>query len=99
MYSNNYQALNSAGNGYNCVLTYVRILTFCVTAIIYYIIVNLAYAFIKSKNMIYHYSVYQGPVHNIDQLCQGHSLIPEFLKCAIMYQLKFMIVTNIVSNI
>ena len=53
MYSNNYQALNSAGNGYNCIHTYARMLTFGVTAIIYYIIINSAYAFIKSTNMIF----------------------------------------------
>ena len=81
MYSNNYQVLNSAGNGYNCIHTYARMLTFCVTAIIYYIILNSAYAFIKSTNMIYHKCVYQGAVYNINQICQGHILIPEPLKC------------------
>ena len=48
MYSNNFQALNSEGNGYICIHTYARMLIFCVTAIIYYIIINSAYAFIKS---------------------------------------------------
>ena len=45
---------NSAGDGYNCIHTCVRILTFCVTAIIYYMIINSAYALIKSTNMIHH---------------------------------------------
>ena len=56
MYSNDFQALNSAGNGYNCIHTYSCMLIFCVAAIIYYIIVNLAYAFMKSTNAIYHKS-------------------------------------------
>ena len=51
MYSNNYQALNSAGNGYNCIHTYARMLAFCVTKRIYYII-NSAYAFIKSTKKV-----------------------------------------------
>ena len=59
MYSNNYQALNIAGNSYSCIHTCARMLTFCVTAIIYYIIINLSHAFIKSTNMIYHNCVYQ----------------------------------------
>ena len=71
MYSNNYQAMNSAGNVYNCIHTYARMLTFCVTAIIYYIIIYSAYAFIKSTNMIYHNCVYQGAVNNINQICKG----------------------------
>ena len=53
MYSNNYQVFNSTSNGYNCMHTYACMLTFCGTAIIYYIIVNSACAFIKSTNMIY----------------------------------------------
>ena len=69
MYSNDHQALNSAGNGYNCIHTYARMLTFCVTGIIYNII-NMAYTFIKSTNMIYHNCVYQGAVYNINQICQ-----------------------------
>ena len=85
MYSNNYQALNSAGNGYNCLHMYTRMLTFCVTAIIYYIIINSAYAFIKMKNMIYNNYVYQDTVYNIDQICQGHILITKSLKCVLMY--------------
>ena len=36
MYSNNYEVLNLAGDGYNCIHTYKCMLTFCVTAIIYY---------------------------------------------------------------
>ena len=73
MYSNNYQALNSAGNGYNCIHTYARMLTFCVTAIIYYIIINSSYAFIKSTNMIYHNYVYQvlSTIYKICQLAKG----------------------------
>ena len=81
MYSNNYQALNSAGNGYNCTHKYARMLTFCVTAIIYYIIMNSAYVFIKSANMIYHNCVYQGAVYNINQICLGHILMQKPLKC------------------
>ena len=53
MNSNNYQSLNSAGNGYNCIHKYARMLTFCVTTIIYYIIYS-AYAFLKSTIMIYY---------------------------------------------
>ena len=49
--------------------------------------------------MIYHNCVYQGAVYNINQICQGYILIPKPLKCLFMYQLKFAIVTNIVSNI
>ena len=55
-------------------------LTFCVTEIIYSII-NSAYEFIKSTNMIYHNCVYQGAVYNINQICQGHILIAKPLKC------------------
>ena len=43
IYSNNYEALNSGGNCYNCIHTYARMLTFCVTEIICYIIINSAY--------------------------------------------------------
>ena len=89
MYSNNYQVLNSTGNGYNCIHTYARMLTFCVPAIIYYIIINSSYAFIKSTNMIYHNCVYHGAVYNINQICQWCILIPKTLKSK----------TNIVSNI
>ena len=32
------------GNSHNCIHTYARMLTFCVTAIMYYIIINLPYA-------------------------------------------------------
>ena len=85
----NYQALSNAGNGFNCIHTYARMLTFCVTSIIYYIIINSVYACIKSNNMIYHNCVYQGAVYNINQICQGHILITKPLKC----------LTNIVSNI
>ena len=49
--------------------------------------------------MIYHNYVYQGTVYNISQICQEHVLIPKSLKCLFMYQLKFVIATNIVSNI
>ena len=74
-------------------------MTFCVTAIIYYIIINSAHAFIKRKNMTYHNYVYQGTVYNINQICLGHILIPKFLKRLFIYHLKFVIVTSIVSNI
>ena len=37
---------------------YARMLTFCVTAIIYYIIINSEFVFIKSTNMIYHNCVH-----------------------------------------
>ena len=77
----NYQALNSAGNGFKYIHTYARMLTFFVAAIIYYIIINLAYAFIKSNNMIYHNCGYQGAVYNINQICQVHILISNPLKC------------------
>ena len=70
MYSNNYQNLNSAGNRCNCIHTYARMLTFCGSAIIYYIIINSAYAFIKSTNMIYRNCVYWGAVYNVNQICQ-----------------------------
>ena len=73
IYSNNYQSLNSAGNGYNCIHMYAYMLTFCVTAIYY--IINSAYAFFKSTNMIYQNCVYQGAVYNINQICQGLILI------------------------
>ena len=39
------------GNSHNCIHTYARMLTFCVTAIMYYIIINLPYAFIRRTNM------------------------------------------------
>ena len=62
----------------NTYILYLRMLTFCVTAIIYYIIINSANAFIKSTNKIYHNCVYQGAVYDINQICQGHILIPTF---------------------
>ena len=62
MYYNNYQVLSSARNGYNCMHTYARMLTFRVTAIIH--IINSEYAFIKRANMIYHNCVKQGAVYN-----------------------------------
>ena len=63
-------------------------------------IINSAYAFIKSTNMIYDNCVYQGAVYNINQICQWHILFPQPLKCLFIYQLKIaIIVTNIVSNI
>ena len=99
MYSNNFQALNSSDNGYNCIHTYARIVTFSVAAIIYYAIINSAYAFIKTTNTIYHNCVYQGDVYYINQICQRHILITKPLKCLLLYQLKFAIVTNIVSII
>ena len=73
MYSNNYQAFNSARNGYNCIHTYARMLTFCVTEIMYYIIINSSYAFIKSTNMIYHNCVCQvlPAVYKIYQITNG----------------------------
>ena len=49
--------------------------------------------------MIYHNCVYQGAVYNINQIFQGHILMPKPLKCLFLYKLKFVIVTNIVSNI
>ena len=49
--------------------------------------------------MIYHNYVYQGTVYNINQIRQGHILIPKSLKCLFINQLTFVIVTNIVSNI
>ena len=98
IYSNNYQALSSSGNSYNCIHTYACMLTFCVTEIIYYII-NSSHAFIKSTNMIYHNCLHQGGVYNINQICQWHILIPKPLKCVFMHQLKFAIITYIVSNI
>ena len=61
--------------------TYAGMLTFCATAIIYYIIINSSYAFIKSTNMIYHNCVYQSDVYYMNQMCQGHILIPKPLKC------------------
>ena len=45
-------------------------LTVCEPAIVYYVIINSACAFIKSKNMIYHNCVYHGAVYNINQICQ-----------------------------
>ena len=81
MYFNKYQTLNSAGNDNNFIHSYACMLTFCVTAIIYYIILNSAYAFIKSTNLIYHNCVYQSAVYNISQICQGHILIPKNLNC------------------
>ena len=98
MYSNNYQVLNSAGDDYNCIHTYERMLTFCVTEIIYYIIINSANKFGKSTNKIYHNCVYQGAVYDINQICKAH-FNPKPLKCLYMCQLKFAIVTYIVSNI
>ena len=107
MYSNNYQpSFEQRGQmvtiAYTCTHQWhhARMLTFHVTAIIYYIIINLAYAFIKSTNMIlYHNCVYQGAVYNINKTCQGHTLIPKPLKCLFLYQLKFAIATNTVSKI
>ena len=99
MYSINCQALNSAGNGYDCIHTNARMLTYCLTAIIYYIIINSAYTFIKSTNVIYHNLMYQGAVYNINQICQEHILIPKPFKFIFLYLLKFAIVPRIVSNI
>ena len=58
----NYQAMNNTGNDFKCIHTCPRMLTFCVIGIIYYIIINSAYAFIKGNNMIYHNCVCQGAV-------------------------------------
>ena len=71
----------AARETFKCIHTYARMLTFCVTAIIYYIIINSVYAFIKRNNMIYHNCVYQGAVYNINQICQWHILITKPLKC------------------
>ena len=46
IYYKNYQVLNSSGNSYNCMQMYARMLAFCITAFIYYIIINAAYPFI-----------------------------------------------------
>ena len=58
MYSNNYQALNSAGNGYNCIHTYVR---------------THADILCNSNNVLYHYKFgicsYQKYKYDISQLC------------------------------
>ena len=97
MHSNNYQVLHSAGNGCNYIHMYARMLTFCVTAIIYYIIINSAYAFIKSTNMII-----------ISQLCiprcclQYYSNMPRAHfdpKAFEMPRIKFNIVSYIYGNI
>ena len=93
----NYSALNSTGNSYNYMHTQVRMLTVCVTAIIYYIIIYSVYAFIKSTNMIYHNCGYQGDVYYFNQICLGHILLQKPLKSLLLY-LKFAIVTNMASN-
>ena len=59
----------------------------CATAIIYYII-NSAYAFIKSTNMIYRNCVYQGDVYYINQIFQRHILIPQAFEVAIYVPIK-----------
>ena len=89
MYYNKYQALNSAGKGYNCIHTYAWMLTFCVTAIIYYIIINSAYAPIKSTNMIYHNCVYQGCLKYQSNMPRAH-FDPKAFEVSI---------TNIISNV
>ena len=45
-------SIEQRGQRYNCTHTYARILTYCVTAIIYHIIVNAANACIKSSYII-----------------------------------------------
>ena len=96
MYSHDYHALNSVGDSYNCIHTFACMLTFCATSIIYYIIINLAYAFIKSTNMMYHNCVYKGDFYYINQMCQGHILIRMSLKC--LKQIKFQIFIEISTN-
>ena len=68
--------------------TYARMLTFCVTEIIYYININLVYAFIESTNMIYHNCVNQGDVYYINQIWQGHIFNHEAFKVSINAPLK-----------
>ena len=66
-------------NGYNRTHTYVRMLTFCITALIYYIIINLAYAFMKNT---YITTVYTKVLSTIlIKYAKGT------LKCVFMYQL------------
>ena len=76
MYAENYQALNSAGNDYNCTHMYASLLTFCITLIIYYIIRNAAYAFIKSTYITIVYTKVLSTC-NIDKICLWHILIPK----------------------
>ena len=110
MYSNNYQALNSMGTGYNCI--HMWRVALCTDADILG----------NSNNLLYHYKFgicihqkyqydisqlciprWQDAVYNINQICQGYSLMRKPSKCVCVYlcryQLKFSIVTNVVSNI
>ena len=90
----NYQTLNSAGNG--CNFTHKHV---CTYADILNNSNNLLYDY-KFCKSIYQKYIYHNCVYNINQICQEHIFIPKPLKCQFMYtNYSLRLVSNIYRTI